>query len=573
MVRYGGYWQQRVSRRAALGVVRWATLAAAGVAGAVAFGCRGEKQPATAPGAPEVKQPKRGGTLARSRGEQVDAYTSGFDPYILTGAYPPLMGLFYQNLIKYHNVTLDLSPELAQKWEQPSQTEYLFHLAPGVKWHNKPPANGRELTAADVVFSLNRFRSDDPRFINRSLLGSADRIEAVDKSIVRIITKAPDVTLLANLADVTMVVLNPEVVERAGRFATADTAVGTGAFILESSDDAGARLVRNPDYWKPGLPYLDGVRLVALNDPQARWAAFLAGQFDITIAPGREAKKFIAEQGGRYFLDWAKEVATWTIWPNTRKKPFDDKRVTRALRLLVDHTEAVTGWAEVWYGRGTLVGSGHFPTVLGKWDFSEEEYQQARTPLLLEWRQPKDEAVREALALLSAAGFTRENPLRFELSNVISPSIESSTQLLQRQYQQLGQGVVQSEIKFFENTVHVGLMARGEYDVAGPVARGGYLEPDQVLQQVYRSTGGQNFGKWSDPTADQMIDRQRTLFEPAQRQAFIKEILTYLIQNAPYTGFTGVGYLNVAHPKVKDFTPEHVSRFRGDQYERIWFDT
>jgi len=52
--------------------------------------------------------------------------------------------------------TLAVEPEGAQKWEQPSPTEYLFHLQPNVKFHNKPPANGRLMTADDVVFSLNR---------------------------------------------------------------------------------------------------------------------------------------------------------------------------------------------------------------------------------------------------------------------------------------------------------------------------------------------------------------------------------------------------------------------------------
>lgn len=563
------YWERQLTRRRALIGAAWA---GSSFIAASILACGGGGKAAPPAGAPAVRQPKRGGTLTRSRGELVDAYGSGFDPYVLTGAYPPLMGLFYQNLVRYHNVTLELEPEIAQTWEQPSQTEYVFRLAAGIKWHNKPPANGRELTAADVVFSLNRFRSDEPRFINRSLLASADRIEAVDRSTVRITTKEPDVTLLMNLADVTMVILNPEVVERAGRFATADTAVGTGAFVLESSDDTSARLVRNPDYWKPGLPYLDSVRLVALNDPQARWAAFLAGQFDIGLVPGQEAKKFLTEQGTKYVTDWAKDVATWTIWLNTRKKPFDDARVVRALRLLVDHSEAVAGWAEVWFGRGTLAGSGHFPGVLERWDFSEEEYQQARTPLFLEWKQPKDEAAREALALLSAAGFTRDNPLKFEQSSTSTPSSESAAQLLQKQYQRLSQGVVQPELRFHENTVHFGMMARGEFEVAGPVARGGYLEPDQVFQQVYRTGGGQNFGRWSDPTADQMIARQRTIFEPAQRKALVREILTYLMQHAPYTGFAAALFLNATQPKVKNFLPEHAGRFRGDTYERIWLD-
>jgi hypothetical protein len=70
-----------------------------------------------------------------------------------------------------------------------------------------------------------------------------------------------------------------------------------------------------------------------------------------------------------------------------------------------------------------------------------------------------------------------------------------------------------------------------------------------------------------------MIDRQRTIFDVGQRKAMIKDILRHLMQNAPHTGFTSPSYLNVTQPKLRDFTPEHISRFRGDQYERIWLDT
>ena len=75
-----------------------------------------------------------------------------------------------------------------------------------------------------------------------------------------------------------------------------DTAVGTGAFILQSSDETGATCVRNPNYWRPGLPYLDGIRDAVFQDDASAWAAFLVGQLDTNYVPGTEAKKLFAEQ-------------------------------------------------------------------------------------------------------------------------------------------------------------------------------------------------------------------------------------------------------------------------------------
>jgi ABC-type transport system substrate-binding protein len=115
-------------------------------------------------------------------------------------------------------------------------------------------------------------------------------------------------------------------------------------------------------------------------------------------------------------------------------------------------------------------------------------------------------------------------------------------------------------------------MTRGDFDVVGPIMRGGYIEPDILLQQVYRSNGGQNFGKYTDPALDQMIDKQRTIFDPAQRKAAVREINTYLIQNAPYTATAAGGYLNATKATLRGYVPVHNSRFRGDPYEAMWFD-
>ena len=212
------------------------------------------------------------------------------------------MGFFYQGLVRLNPRTASVEAELAQKWEQPSPTEYVFHLQPGVKWQNKPPASGRLLTADDVVFSLERVRTNDPKFINRSLLDSVDKIQAVDPATVQVTTKLADASTLSNLASLSMKILAPEVVQKAGKFAEADSVVGTGAFVLQSRDETAAVLVRNTDYWKPGLPYLDGLRDSFFSDDESAWAAFLTGQLDTSYVPGADAQKIFAEQAKQVSL-------------------------------------------------------------------------------------------------------------------------------------------------------------------------------------------------------------------------------------------------------------------------------
>ncbi|HTE85725.1 MAG TPA: ABC transporter substrate-binding protein, partial [Dehalococcoidia bacterium] len=444
---------------------------------------------------------------------------------------------------------------------------YLFHLQPGVKWHNKPPANGRVLTADDVVFSLERLRTKDPRFINASLLDSADKIEAVDKGTVRITTKLADASIINNLAALSAKILAPEVVDKAGKFGTAENAVGTGAFVLQSNDETGSVLVRNPDYWRQGLPYLDGIRNAVFKDDQSAWAAFLVGGLDTNYVPGTEAKKIFSEQANKYHLDWFSDVGWVGLQANLKRKPFDDPRVTRGMRLLVDHDEALTGWAEVFLGRGRL--SSALPAALDTWDFTEDEYRSK----FLEFKRPKDDAVKESLSLLAAAGFTKDNPLKFVMNGLTGPLAftRAQSELMQAQFNQLSQGVLRAELKLLEEVPQRQALSGKDFEYfITNLVPGQPYEVDSWFRTFYYTNGSRNYGSYSDPALDKLIDKQREIFDVNQRKPAVKEILTYLLDHAPYTSWSSRYNPNAAQLKVQDFVAEGNSAVWGYHYEQVW---
>ena len=562
-----------------------------GVAFAVACGgTRGHRPPASGTrvsgpagspvqggniGAPTA-QAKRGGTLSRpwtfgGNGSSTKAFDTGLDPHPLQLNYTGPMTMFYQMLLQLNPRTTALEPMLAQKWELPSSTEYLFHLQPNVKFHDKPPASGRLMTADDAVFSLNRVRTNDPKFQNRLLLASVDQFSATDKATVRITTKAPDASLLTNLASFSVAVLAPEVVDKAGKFATVDTAVGTGAFMLQSLDDSTAVLVRNPAYWKPGLPYLDAIRIVNLVDQGTTEAAFRSGQVVVAANPvaGADAKPLYDQQQGKdYIAEWYSDVSYNTVQANVQRKPFDDPRVDRALRLMVDHDEASNQWAVIAFGRGYLCS--YLPAALDGWDFTEQEY----TSKFLEFKQPKDEAVKEALSLLTAAGFTRANPLKFVLLGTTGGSQQNMAELCQAQLNKSGQGAVQVlTLNLLEQAQLNTTLAQGNFDrFSGSMVPAAPYDVDSWFSTGYRTGGGRNYGKYADPGLDQMFDQQRTIFDVNQRKAYVKEILSYMMDHAPYTGWSGRYLLNVASKKVHNWAPEGASAVWGYNYEQVWME-
>src|SRR5437588_157047 len=107
-----------------------------------------EATPAKRPAA-EAQRPEQSHRVLTLSGALVVSYNfqRGFDPHILQATNTGIFGMFYSMLIRANPKTYELEPDLASKWESPSQTELVFTLAPNVKWHDKPPVNARALKA------------------------------------------------------------------------------------------------------------------------------------------------------------------------------------------------------------------------------------------------------------------------------------------------------------------------------------------------------------------------------------------------------------------------------------------
>jgi peptide/nickel transport system substrate-binding protein len=562
-----GYWQRtgpgRMSRRRVLGSI---TFGATGLAAAALGGCAPESQPAAVPSTstqPQAPQPKRGGVLRRMNSLEV---TFDLDPHTETPAKSRGLHLIYSGLVGYHPENYTVEPDLAQRWEQPDNVSVIFRLQPGVKWQNKPPANGRALTVDDVVTSLERVRTNEPRFQSRALLQGV-KIEAPDSSTIKLTTPNPDAGFINKVTGDHFCVLAADVVARAGKFTEAEAAVGTGPFILKSrAEGIGAEYERNPDYFKPGLPYLDGIRTTffAPAPPDSRaFAAFLAGQLDVVAVPGIDTQKYIASQGPGYSPLWYKADSMFMATPNVEAKPMDDARVTKALRLLIDHEEMKTAWLDLKIGKG--VDGAFIAASIDSWDLKPEEWKN-----ILEWKQPKTDAAREALSLLSAAGFTRDNPLKFELVADTGPYGDSS-ELLQAQWRQLSQGVVAADLRRVPaGPVQDEIRTKRLFSYM-VVGNGGLNEMDAVLTNIYRSDASRNFWGYKDATLDGMIDRQRQIFDNNQRKAAIREINLHMIDKHPGVSLGNRLHLSATTPNVRNFYPE--LWMYGRVYDTVWLDS
>jgi peptide/nickel transport system substrate-binding protein len=298
----------------------------------------------------EAAQPKRGGIL-RVRGYD----PVHFDHHLTNNARTSTTLSFIHSTLLRYKVgpeiapgTFTVEPHLAERWEEPDDLTYVFHLRRGVTWHNKPPLNGRELVADDVKFTFDRFLNEKANVL-REQLEPVERIEVVDRYTVKFVLKEPFVWLPNRLADASgMWIIAPEVVEKFGDLKKPESAIGTGPFLLERYEpNVKTVFKRNPAYFLPGQPYVDGVEWLVIDDESTGLAMYRTGQIDagpwhwwsVRQADLESLKKSHPHLLYRDF----QSIVAGGLTMRTDQPPFNDVRVRRAISHALDRQGLIEG--------------------------------------------------------------------------------------------------------------------------------------------------------------------------------------------------------------------------------------
>ena len=319
---------------------------------------------------------------------------------------------------------------LAESWEMPDDRKtYVFHIRQGVHWHDKPPMNGRELTAQDIEYNYHRVLGMGSGFTERSpVLGDLNALQlesitATDKYTVVFKLKRPHINAFALITDMnTNRIYPPEVIEQYGDAKDWRNLVGTGPWMLTDwVEGSSFTFDKNPDYWgydekypENRLPYIDQLRVLVMLEDATRLAAMRSGKVewgggDVAISAIRSIDQAVSLGRTNPEIELHKTWfrGEWAFSMNVTKPPFDDLRVRIAMQKALDlETIANTffkGYAN-WEPRGVVGDS------LKGYYVPYEEW-----PEEIKERYTYDPAAAEAL--LDEAGFTRgADGIRFKTS-------------------------------------------------------------------------------------------------------------------------------------------------------------
>ncbi len=503
---------------------------------------------------------KRGGTLNL---RSIAGFPLTGDTYDARSGYDfGNIGAVLNNLIwkdPYGASGAAIAGDLADSWAvSESGTAITFKLRAGVKYHNGTP-----FTAKDVVYNLDRVinpRSPQMTFF-KVTLAAMSKVEAVDDLTVKVTLKAPSNIFIPALALMGVLMYPSEYLfpERLDEWKKAGF-VGTGPFkVTKYEPGVKMEYVRNPEYFKTGLPYVDGLLMVNSTIPVAT-AAFRAGKIDassIDQSAYQYQRAELARELG--FVSVSAVAGIYSIQLN-QKFPFTEPKVREAIDLAMDRY----GFANVWLqGDGDPLAPPQVPPERGGlWGIS-----QSVLKTLPEYQEDKTAAVARGRALLKEAGI---DPSAITINIMNNDTFASWGELTEAGIRALG---FKTKLDIVSSAASTERLARGDFDINNSSYAIQLDDPGDLLARGVRSDGPFNYGKWKNPKLDQLFDEQDRTLDFDKRKVLVVEIQRIVMDDNVYIPAVIRGVYHGYFPWVKNY-PTNLP-FANDnlfRWEQVWLD-
>lgn len=508
---------------------------------------------ATAAAAPAAKpapeaakpaaQPRKGGTLVIG----ATADPGQLNPGLTTASGTHLVADNMYNGLLQFDEKLDPQPSLAERWEvAPDGKAYRFFLHKGVRWHD-----GRPFTSADVKFTfeqiLLKFHSRTKAGLEKTL----DGIDTPDDTTVVFRFKEPYAPLLRRLDVVEAPILPKHIYENTDIQSNPANLkpIGTGPFKLaEYVKGDRVKLVRNPDYFKTGLPYLDEVVFRIIPNSSTAVLALEQGEVDyIDSVPGGDIARLQASKtiklvrapagpGGSFCID--------QMFFNLSRPPLDKVEVRQAFAYGVNRQQILD---QVRFGQGRLA-TGPIASTMG-WAYNPNvtryEHSQAKA--------------KEALAQAGVSGL--------KVNFVHATSFQKIAEIVRQSMAEVGVDVQLTTLEV--NAANEQVFIKKDFDLGIGSYCGG-PDPEVGVTRAYVSTNigpvpFSNGPGYRNPRVDQLFQMAAATVDQAQRARLYGEIQEILTRDLPYLWLSETELFRAQRVEVSD-----LRIWAGDLAERAW---
>jgi peptide/nickel transport system substrate-binding protein len=478
-------------------------------------------------------------------------------------ALRPMMGVF-NNLVMFdqhvaQNSPESIIPDLATGWSWSEDgKELTFPLRQGVKWHD-----GQPFTAADVkcTWDLLMGISSEKLRVNprKTWYLNVDRVTTNGDWEVTFHLKRPQPALLSLLASGWSPVYPCHVPPRDMR----THPIGTGPFkFVEFKPNEVVRTARNPDYWKPGRPYLDGIEWHIIKDIATRNLTFIARAFDISSPYGTTVPLLedIKKQASQAICELTATNVARNLILNPGKPPFDNPDLRRAVTLSLDRKAFID---IITQGKGDI-GATMLPPPEGLWGMPPEMLATlpGYDPDIAKNRS-------EARKIMEKLGYGPDKRLVLTLSSRNIPAYRDPAVIL---IDQLKDIYIDAVLDPVETANWFPKIYRKDYTIAINGTESGVDDPDQQFYENFVCGAVRNYTGYCNPEVDKLIDRQSAEADREKRKQLVWEIERRLAEDGarPIIFYPHGG--TCIQPYVKGLVTMVNSIYNGYRMEDVWLD-
>lgn len=450
-------------------------------------------------------------------------------------------------------------PELASAWKWSEDgTTLTFTLRQGVKWHD-----GKPFSAADVKCTWDMVSGLAPGKIRKSprqaWFSNVKEISVGGDHEVTFHLKQVQPSLIAMLATGWSPVYPCHVSSATMR----TKPVGTGPFrFVDYRLNESMRLERNPDYWKPGLPYLDGIEYRIVPNRATRMLGFTAGKFDMTYPTDVTVpllRDIRSQNPDAQCVMRSSNVSTNLII-NRDVPPFNNPDVRRALALALDRKAFIDILSE---GQAVLAGT-MLPPPAGVWGMPPEEVRK-----MFGYDPDIEKQRTEARAIMKHLGYGPGNPLRTKVFTRDTNNFRDPALLLSDQLKSIW---LETEVEAVDTPIFYNRVFKKDYAIGLNLTGASLDDPDQQYLENYACGSLRNYTNYCNANLEKDIARQSVETDIAKRRAIVWEIERKLAEDVArpiiFHGVAGACW----HPYVKNITIMVNSVYNGWRWEDVWLD-
>jgi peptide/nickel transport system substrate-binding protein len=475
----------------------------------------------------------------------------------------PMMAVF-NNLVLYdqhaaQNSLDAIKPDLAESWSWNADgTRLTFKLREGVKWHD-----GEAFTAADVKCTwdlLTGHSTDKLRANPRKTWWSniAEIVTDTPAQVTFVLTR-PQPAILALFASG----LSPVYPCHVPAAQMRQHPIGTGPFkFVEFRPNEYIKLTKNPDYWKPGRPYLDGIQYTIIPNRSTAILAFIAGQFDLTFPYEVTIPllKDVEQQAPQAICDLVPANSSTNLLVNREAPPFDDAELRRALALALDRKSFIDILAQ---GQGDI-GAAMEPPPSGVWGMPQDIL--ATLP-----GYGADVAKNRAAAreIMTRLGYGPDKHLAIKVAVRNIPTYRDPAVILIDQLKEIW---IDAELDAVETANWFPKLARKDFQIGVNNTGSGVDDPDQQFFENYGCGSERNYTGYCNKELETLFVEQSTTADQDQRRKLVWAIDKKLQEDGarPIIYHTRLG--TCMQPQLKGLTVMVNSQYNGWRMEDLWLD-